>query len=236
MKTDRQTDKSTRWAFTAFEEQWSLFKEQPPIVKEWGYQTEVCPTTGKKHYQGYILTYNQQRFSALKKVFPNVHLEVARDWNALLNYCKKTETAVAGTQVKKVNERRYLKFSDALVRIASAYISRSEEQTDLLKTDPHNAPAWCEKSLDEIEKEQFSKAVSDLVMETPEDISLYTNPQIYRAWVMCKGIWLQMAQCALDICPHNCRCNSSTFEYDEDLEVRNLLAEEFFSTYSIAVE
>lgn len=97
-QTDRQTDKTTRWAFTAFEEQWGLFREMPDIVAEWGYQTEECPKTGKRHYQGYLRTRTQQRFSALKKVLPGVHLEPARNWDALLAYCKKTDTRVEGTQ------------------------------------------------------------------------------------------------------------------------------------------
>lgn len=99
-KTDRQTDKSTRWAFTAYEDQWHLFKEGhiPISVAEWGWNHEQCPETNRKHYQGYVRTKQQVRFSAIQKIFPGVHLEVARDWNKLKQYCAKGETRIEGTQ------------------------------------------------------------------------------------------------------------------------------------------
>ena len=108
-ETDRQTDKlvkSTRWSFTAYEQQWDLFKEVPAGVAEWGFQTEVCPKTDRKHYQGYIRLSQQQRFGWLAKLLPGVHLEVAKNWDALIEYCKKTDTAVPGTQVH-VKTKRY---------------------------------------------------------------------------------------------------------------------------------
>jgi len=96
-KTDRQTDKTSRWAFTAYEDQWSLFKEMPkPFVAEWGWNPEICPKTNRKHYQGYLRTSQQQRFACLKKMFPGVHFEVAKDWNALKLYCQKEDTRIPG--------------------------------------------------------------------------------------------------------------------------------------------
>lgn len=82
--------RSSRWQFTAYEAQWNLFQGTlPTIVAEVGWQTEKCPETGRLHYQGFIRTTSQQRFTALKKVYPGVHLEVARNWDALVAYCKK---------------------------------------------------------------------------------------------------------------------------------------------------
>lgn len=45
------------------------------------------------HYQLAVAT-PQVRFSAVKKVFPTAHIEVAKDWYALLSYCQKEETRV----------------------------------------------------------------------------------------------------------------------------------------------
>lgn len=98
------TEKSSRWAMTVFEDQFKCLEVMPPIVAEWGWQDEVSPTTGKLHKQGYIRTHQQQRFAAMRKAFPGVHLEIARDWNKTVNYCKKTDTAVEGTQVYKKND------------------------------------------------------------------------------------------------------------------------------------
>jgi methionyl-tRNA synthetase len=97
--------RSAKWQFTAYESQWKLFiGNVPAIVAEVGWQTEKCPDTGRLHYQGFIRTTSQQRFSALKKVYPGVHIEPARNWDALVAYCKKNETALPDSQVHKTSD------------------------------------------------------------------------------------------------------------------------------------
>jgi len=91
-QTDRQTDKSSRWAFTAYEGQWSLFGSMIPGIAEWGWQTEKCPETNRLHYQGFLRTTAQQRLSWFKKNLPGVHVEIAKNWEGLKNYCQKPET------------------------------------------------------------------------------------------------------------------------------------------------
>lgn len=49
--------------------------------------------SGTEHYQLAVQT-PQVRFSAVKKMFPTAHIEVAKDWDALLTYCQKEETRV----------------------------------------------------------------------------------------------------------------------------------------------
>lgn len=102
-QTDRQTDKSTRWAFTAYEAQWKLFDDMPPSIAEWGWQKETCPETGRLHYQGYLRTKQQVRLKSLVKDLPGIHFEIARNWDALVNYCRKDETAVSGTKVHQTS-------------------------------------------------------------------------------------------------------------------------------------
>lgn len=97
---DRQTDKTSRWAFTAYEAQWPLFTTVlDPLIAEQGWQKEVCPDTQREHYQGFIRTTRQVRFAQMRKIYPGVHIEAARNWDALVNYCKKSETAIPGSQV-----------------------------------------------------------------------------------------------------------------------------------------
>lgn len=107
-------DKSTRWSFTAFEAQWNLFTLMPPLIAEWGWQQEICATTGKRHYQGYLRTTIQVRHSQLRKVLPGVHIEVAKNWEALIAYCNKTDTAIPGTQVTEqssyMNKFQFLEY------------------------------------------------------------------------------------------------------------------------------
>lgn len=98
------TDKSSRWSMTVYEDQYGLLTIMPPEIAEWGWQDEVCPTSGKPHRQGYLRTKSQMRFSALKKILPGIHIEVAKNWSALLIYCKKEETRdPSGEQVHQVN-------------------------------------------------------------------------------------------------------------------------------------
>jgi len=49
---------------------------------------------GTLHYQ-LVVKSGQQRFEALKKAFPRAHIEVARNSQALTEYCKKSDTRVA---------------------------------------------------------------------------------------------------------------------------------------------
>lgn len=53
---------------------------------------------GTEHYQG-MLTTNQVRFSAVKKVFPRAHIELAKNRKALEKYVHKSET-----RVREVND------------------------------------------------------------------------------------------------------------------------------------
>lgn len=93
-KIDRQTDKSTRWQFTMFEPQYPLLDvmKSSDLIAEWGCQDEICPETHRRHKQGYFRTVRQVRFHALTIAFPGIHIEAAKNWNALVNYCKKKET------------------------------------------------------------------------------------------------------------------------------------------------
>lgn len=180
MQTDRQTDKSTRWAFTAYEDQYHLFNEMPDIVAEWGFQDEVCPDTGRKHKQGYIRTKTQQRFSKMRAVFPGVHLEVSRDWNKTVNYCKKAESRdPSGNQVHQINDRKFLHTHEALLRVAGVWV-RPEITT---------AKDWKEAN-----KDAYWEAVRTLLRVNPQDVGLYSNTMLLTAWLNTMDVWLEMVR------------------------------------------
>ena len=92
------SDKSSRWQFTAYEEQFTLFNSMPPGIAEWGWNTEICPKTNRTHYQGYLRLQSQQRFAWLRKLLPGVHIEIAKNWTALVQYCQKEDTRAPGTE------------------------------------------------------------------------------------------------------------------------------------------
>lgn len=91
----------TVWSITInnpSEEDRRLLKECPGWVKETVYQDEVG-TEGTLHIQGMIKAKYTIKFNAIKQWLPRAHIEKARNAQALMNYVKKTETAVEGTQV-----------------------------------------------------------------------------------------------------------------------------------------
>lgn len=141
-QTDRQTDKTTRWSMTVYEDQWPLLEKMPIDIAEWGWQDEKCPDTGRLHKQGFFRTFRQFRFKGygptckpaptLCDLLPGIHIENAMDWNKLLNYCKKPETRVeGGEQVRRENTNVPIAMGDALTMLAE-YAWTSAEIDDRL--------------------------------------------------------------------------------------------------------
>lgn len=52
--------------------------ELKPKLKYFAYAEETCPTTGKKHNQGFACGWKQMGLSAWKKLFPGAHIEPMR--------------------------------------------------------------------------------------------------------------------------------------------------------------
>lgn len=51
---------------------------------------EICPTTGKLHFQGYVRFGSNKRFSWWKNQFPSVHVEVRKGTEVEASeYCRK---------------------------------------------------------------------------------------------------------------------------------------------------
>lgn len=70
----------------------------PDFVREMWYQDEIGKERGTLHIQMALNT-TQQRVTAIKGWLPRARIEVARNYQALKNYCKKSDTAVADTFV-----------------------------------------------------------------------------------------------------------------------------------------
>lgn len=141
-QTDNQTDSKTRasrWAFTAYEEQWPLFDnfkiEGHSIVRMLKWQQEKCPETGRLHYQGAMQTY-QCRHSTLRGIFPGVHIDKCRDWNKLLNYVKKSATAIPDTQRSLENSivTEFYSLDDKMTMLADAWDAMSPDDAIALST------------------------------------------------------------------------------------------------------
>lgn len=67
----------------------------PTLPAKWALTgQEEVGAEGTKHYQGCLKT-PQERFSAVKRVFPRAHIEVARNKKALEQYVHKPESRIA---------------------------------------------------------------------------------------------------------------------------------------------
>jgi len=181
---DRQPDKTSRWAFTAYEAQWPLFEVLNPLVAEMGWQKEICPDTQREHYQGFIRTSRQVRFVQLSKIFPGVHLEQAKNWAALLNYCKKSDTAVAGSQIhiKESEGAKPMTMAQALIFLANNL--------------PYKLYDWSEmdeKKSKETKDFIFWQAVENAVRLNNDLVGLFTQPQYQRAFTNLKQVWIDQA-------------------------------------------
>lgn len=172
--------KTTRWAFTAYENQWHLFETMPPGVAEWAWQQEICKSTGRPHYQGWIRTQRQMRDAAMRKLLPGVHIEQARDWNQLKQYCVKTDTAVPGTQVHGVNEIVNNQTGHRLSMAAAMSVLARAVTNQLLAMSKLDGAV-----------QEFWAATRDILEVDPNAVGLFTQPQYQRAWVNTRDVWLR---------------------------------------------
>lgn len=167
-----------------YEQHFHYLESMPEIVAEWGGQKEQCPTTGNIHVQGYFRTKRQCRFSQVQKVFPGVHIEVARDWNKAKNYCKKSETAIEGSQFHKQSEGQGMSMAQAMHRLAARGPLPEAPPPD--ERSVKEREAWRTKQL----TEDFWERVNKLLEEDENLIGVYTQPQYLRAWLATGSYWI----------------------------------------------
>ncbi len=84
---------SKSWAFTDFELlDWRKIYEQSDQIRYICWGTEICPTTNKKHYQGWIQINYKARLGGIKKVCQSkkIHIESCRGTEEQNDkYCQK---------------------------------------------------------------------------------------------------------------------------------------------------
>lgn len=124
-QTDRQTDgKAIHWNSAIFDcsGNWDKLTLLPAFVKEVHRQKEVCPSTGREHYQTHVVCHRQV---TLKQMCGWIR---QTNWRAIkgaeyiansLNYCRKKETAVEGT-FEVVKGEKYLRIHELLLAVARA--------------------------------------------------------------------------------------------------------------------
>lgn len=91
------SDRSVHWALT-INNPTSSDEETLALARGRGWEVDgqiEKGENGTSHYQLHVNCRSQQRFSAVKKVFPRAHIEKARSVVALKKYVHKEETRVA---------------------------------------------------------------------------------------------------------------------------------------------
>jgi len=97
-KNTKVTKTSLYWCFTSysFSDIENLRNTSYKTITYWVFGVEICPTTKKEHFQGYIEFSRSQPMDYVKKVFKSdsIHVEQRGKYSTSLqasNYCKKGE-------------------------------------------------------------------------------------------------------------------------------------------------
>lgn len=176
------TQRASCWSVTInnpTDEDRNLLRSPPSWVKNCVYQDEVGEE-GTPHIQGCVQS-AQVRFSQVKAWLPRAHIEKARNRAALLQYVQKEETAVEGTRETVIGG--YMSMDKALMEIASHGKPMVEW---LLEADRS------ERDIVEWKKREYWNAVNQILLKTPNQVGLFTNPQMERAWMNTRSVWMKL--------------------------------------------
>lgn len=190
-ETARQ-DKARAWSLTIFDPgEYAILANKeswPHWIRETKFQEEVAPTTGKRHWQVALFT-QQVRFSALKKIFPSAHIEVARNKDALMNYVEKSDSAVPGTQQHLKNEKEYLALHQQLQRLANVAVDLWTEYANM------RSSLYEEKDKNP-DKAMYWWIANNILAEEPEMAATLANPALEKMWIHTSGTWIFAAKAA----------------------------------------
>lgn len=191
---DAKSEKSTRWAFTAYEGDYSMLdalaEQRHQLIAEIGWQDEICPTTQKKHRQGYVRTVRQVRFGQLKAVMGGVHLEKAKNWEALIQYCSKVATRDPSGQLVAAKFQRPMYLHELLQAVAVHYVRYQEWQYEALGYLPVYS---LDSQTDRQELLRILRRFSgSLVYENPAYAAVLSRADARDAWCNYFNIWCQL--------------------------------------------
>ena len=167
---EQMSDRATCWSITINNP--TENEMAPTLPAKWALTGQVEKgEEGTEHYQGMLKT-PQERFSAIKKVFPRAHIEVARNRKALEQYVHKSDSRIA--------ER-----PDVVSNIPTLF---DYQHTVARNWDDDEYKAKCEKYFKGIDgEESFMQYLDDLVIRDIEDgvcgvEFIAINPMWRSAW------------------------------------------------------
>lgn len=94
-------ERARAFCFTDYERDELFLLRLPYTYLCWG--EEICPTTKRHHYQGFVYLKDAKTFTAMRKVMEGRHIEIAKTINEAIEYCKGDYTNIHG-KYKPKNE------------------------------------------------------------------------------------------------------------------------------------
>lgn len=103
LKSFAHMDRGKNWCFTHYEELPIPFDDESMsyIIQ----QREICPTSGREHWQGTFVLRNAKTFTGVRRMLPGTHLEKCRDITHSIAYCSKEDTRKPGTSPIEQGEK-----------------------------------------------------------------------------------------------------------------------------------
>lgn len=179
--------KSIWWSVTAFGDEIALLEGKlPEFVREVRGGREICPDTGRLHYQGAIQLYDQSRMGKIKSWLKKAHLEPARAVEALKAYAMKEETA-AGEKTVRTNPAIHLTADQMCLRLASVDPTIAlDRQTDA---------------------DDYYRRVRRILEDNPELAGQLMNPSLRNFWIHTASVWIERAIVLQPSPPGECTCH-----------------------------
>lgn len=151
-QTDRQTDKiprtATHWNTAVYDEgvgfkgQWDCLQKLPDHVKELHKKEEICPTTGRHHFQIHVTCHRQVTGKQMSVWIKHTKWQplVGKDHIAnSIAYIYKQDTAAPGAVPVNVKGSDYLRIHELLMEVAKDYeyfkVPEGREMTFIEKRD-----------------------------------------------------------------------------------------------------
>lgn len=120
----------------------------------------------------------------MRKLLPGVHLEVARNWEALIQYCRKSESAVEGTQVQQKNHIEHWSLDMVFMNMAR-YSKEYEITFNELVIEQR-------QSVIKVIDGEFWYCVNRIVEAEPFRVSIFATPQVKTIWSKTRQTWKNM--------------------------------------------
>jgi len=162
---------STWWSVTAFNDEIIRCEDKdsyPPFVRQLLGGREICPKSGREHYQGALQCTSAMRRKQIKSWLPTAHLEQSKKTVALKQYAMKPETA-SGEKLVNINENPFLS-ADKICELIAEKVQENYSQTDS-QTD------------------RFWFGVRKILTSRPQMAGQLMNPSLRNFYIKTESVW-----------------------------------------------